>query len=382
MKCQKNKFLLNKKYAYLNCAYMAPLMKKVEKAGKKGVTVKRQPNLIEPDDFFKDIKRLKTLFSKLINNPEVNRIALIPSTSYGISTVVNNIEINAGDNVVICKDQFPSNVYPWKNKCDENDAELILVAPPETLEHRGKKWNENIIDSISEKTKAVSLGHVHWTDGTMFDLKTLRKKCNEVGAALIVDGTQSIGALPFDIQDIKPDALIVSGYKWLLGPYSIGLAYYGSRFDKGKPIEQNYINRINSEKFSELVNYQDEYQEGAHRFEVGEKSNFILNPMLIESLKQINLWGVENIQNYCRSLVEPFIKKVLALGLKVEEDKYRGSHLFGIKIPEEHMPALQKQLKVHRVSVSVRGNYLRVSPNVYNDDRDMNKLYRALKTVF
>jgi len=361
---------------------MAPLMKKVEKAGKKGITVKRQPNLITTNDFFKDTKRLKTLFSQLINNLEPNRIAIIPSTSYGIGTVVNNIEINNGDNVVVCKDQFPSNVYPWKNKCDENHAELIIVAPPDTDKLRGKKWNENILSSINQKTKAVSLGHVHWADGTLFNLKAIRKRCDEVGAALIIDGTQSIGALPFDIEAIKPDALIVSGYKWLLGPYSTGLGYYGPMFDGGKPIEQNWTNRLNSENFSELVNYQDEYQEGAHRFEVGEKSNFILNPMLIESLKQINLWGVENVQKYCQELVEPFIEEVVALGLRVEDSAYRASHLFGIKIPDDHIPALQKQLKVHKVSVSVRGSYLRVSPNVYNDRRDMNKLLNALKTVF
>ncbi|MGL1885034.1 MAG: aminotransferase class V-fold PLP-dependent enzyme [Reichenbachiella sp.] len=382
MNNQKNKFLLNKKYGFLNCAYMAPLLKKSENAGRKGISRKRQPNLIGPDDFFHDVKTIKLLFSELINNPEPTRIAMIPSASYGIGNAVNNIEINKDDNVVVTMDQFPSNIYPWKTKCDQNEAELKIIAAPDTKEKRGQKWNEEILNAIDNKTKAVAIGHVHWADGTLFDLMAIRAKCDEVGAYLVIDGTQSIGALPFDVQQVKPDALIVASYKWLLGPYSLGVAYYGTKFDKGQPIEQNWINRKDSDDFAGLVNYQDEYQSSAHRFEVGEKSNFILNPMLIASLKQILNWEVENIQDYCKTLSEPFIDQFREMGLYIEQSDARSSHLFGIEIPVDKIESLQTQLKAHKVSVSMRGQYMRVSPHVYNDERDFNKLAKALKATF
>ncbi len=381
MNCQRKKFNLNKKFAYLNCAYMASLLKKVEKAGIEGIKAKRQPNKVSGEDFFKDAETLRILYSDLINNPEPNRIVMIPSVSYGIGNVVNNIPVGKGENIVLTDGQFPSNVYPWKNHCDKHGADLILVAAPDTEEQRGKKWNEEILKAITQKTKAVSLGHVHWADGTLFDLKAIRKKCDEVGAALIIDGTQSIGALPFDIQEIKPDALIVAGYKWLLGPYTSGLAYYGPRFDQGDPIEQNWINRLHSDDFANLVNYQDEYMEGALRYGMGQQSNFIANPMLIASIKEIRKWGVDNIQQYCQDLIQSPLQEVKQLGLYVEESSARGAHLFGIKFPKEKMETLSTALKVNRVSVSIRGEFIRVSPHVYNDERDMKKLIQALKAA-
>lgn len=379
MNCQRKKFNLKRKFAYLNCAYMAPLLKKVETAGIEGIKAKRQPTKIGGEDFFKDADTLRILFSDLINNPEPNRIVMIPSASYGIANVVHNIPVQKGENVVLTKDQFPSNVYPWKNHCEKHGADLILVAAPDTEEQRGRKWNENILAAITEKTKAVSLGQVHWADGTLFDLKAIRQRCDEVGAAMIIDGTQSVGAYPFDVQELKPDALIVAGYKWLMGPYTSGLAYYGSRFDQGEPIEQNWINRKNSSDFANLVRYQDEYEEGALRYGMGQQSNFIANPMLIAAIKQLRHWGVENIQNYCADLIAEPLKEIKKMGLYVEDAESRGAHLFGIKFPQDRMENLVKALKVHRVSVSIRGEFIRVSPHVYNDDKDFNKLLRALK---
>lgn len=379
MNCQRKKFNLNRKFAYLNCAYMAPLLKKVEKAGISGIKAKRQPNKVSADDFFKDVKTIRHIYSDLINNQDPNRIVMIPSVSYGIGNVVNNIEIKKGENVVLTAGQFPSNVYPWKNKCEKQEAELVFVSAPDTTDKRGEKWNGDILANINNKTKAVSLGHVHWADGTLFQLAEIRKKCDDVGAALIIDGTQSIGAYPFDIQEIKPDALIVAGYKWLLGPYTSGLAYYGPRFDKGEPIEHNWINRLESENFANLVNYQDEYESGSLRFGMGQQSNFIANPMLIAAIKQIRQWGVQSIQEYCQTLIAPLMQEVKEMQLFVEDDEARGAHLFGIKFPQDKLENLSLSLKKNRVSVSVRGDYIRVSPHVYNDEKDINKLIRSLK---
>ncbi|MCV9388366.1 aminotransferase class V-fold PLP-dependent enzyme [Reichenbachiella ulvae] len=380
MKCQKSKFLLNKKYAYLNCAYMAPLLKKAEKAGRKGIAKKRQPNLISPDDFFHDLDTIKLLYSQLIN-AEKERITMIPSVSYGMAQVVHNLDLLKDENIVVCGDQFPSNVYPWMTACKNADAELKIIEVPDTTENRGKQWNEKILEAIDQKTKVIALGHTHWADGTLFDLMAIRKRCDEVDALLIIDGTQSIGALPFDVQEIKPDALVVAAYKWLLGPYSIGIAYYGEKFDQAEPIEQNWINRRDSEDFTGLVNYKDDYQPGADRFGVGEKSNFILNPILIESLKQVIRWQPAEIQTYCSELMAPAIEEIQSMGYYIEKDEDRSAHLFGILIPKEKQAAIATALKVNKVSVSMRGSFMRVSPHVYNDERDVNKLLRAFRSV-
>ena len=382
MKCQKNKFLLTRKEAYLNCAYMSPQLKKVENVGRKGLAMKRKPHKIAPEDFFKDGEEVRKQFSKLINSSEPLRSVLIPSVSYGMGTVTKNVSIKKGENIIVLGDQFPSNVYPWMRVCKENDAILKTVKAPDTLENRGKKWNAEIISAIDEKTKVVAISHVHWADGTLFDLEAIRVATSQVGALLVIDGTQSIGALPFDVEKIKPDALVCASYKWLLGPYGIGMAYFGSAFDNGIPLEENWINRKNSEDFANLVNYQKEYREGALRYEVGEHSNPILTPMLLQALKQLNHWQPDFIQEYCKKLVSESLAEIQELGLFVEKESYRSHHLFGIKYPADKLDALQKSFKQNKVKISIRGEFIRVSPNVYNDELDMKKLVRSIKQVF
>jgi selenocysteine lyase/cysteine desulfurase len=289
------------------------------------------------------------------------------------------LKINASDNIIVATEQFPSNYYPWHKLSIEKGFQVKAIAPPLVLEGRGRNWNERILNSIDAKTKLVALGHVHWADGTLFHLQEIRKRTREVGALLVIDGTQSVGALPFDASIIQPDALICGGYKWLMGPYSLGLAYYGEYFDNGNPLEENWINRLNSENFAGLVNYQNEYQPGALRYEVGEHSNFILVPMLLAALKQLNLWKPKNIQEYCAKISSKAISQLRENDFWIEDEKNRGQHLFGIRLPERiDKEKLKLRLQKNKISVSFRGDAIRVSPNVYNTEAEMLKLAKVL----
>ncbi|MDE0471768.1 MAG: aminotransferase class V-fold PLP-dependent enzyme [Ekhidna sp.] len=377
MKCQREKFNLQRKYAYLDCAYMSPLLKKVENAGIKGIKRKRKPFHITPADFFEEANTIRQLYARLIDTPEPDRIVLIPSVSYGIANVVRNLPFNSGK-ILITDGQFPSNVYPWQSLNRNRFVVEIIKAP--ASENRGANWNEELLDSIDEETRVVALGHIHWSDGTLFELKKIRSRLNEVGGLLIVDGTQSVGALPFSVKEIRPDALICGAYKWLMGPYSIGLAYYGKVFDEGKPIEESWLNRSNSEDFTKLANYQPKYQSGSLRYEVGEHGNFILVPMLHAAIKQLLRWTPEGIQNYCDTLMENAISKLQCLGYLIQNKNHRANHLFGIRHPEAALlEALKKSFKKNRVSVSFRGEVIRISPHVYNDELDVKKLLKAMK---
>ncbi|MBL6447408.1 aminotransferase class V-fold PLP-dependent enzyme [Fulvivirga sp. 29W222] len=365
---QSKLFSLPKDHIYLNCAYMSPLLKRVEEAGIMGIKGKSNPTSISPSDFFKNTEILREEFGKLISTEDHNRIVIIPSASYGISTVAKNVDVSKGQNIIVMEEQFPSNYYPWKSLVDKNGAELRTVKAPKLTEGRGKAWNEKILESIDENTKLVAMTHVHWADGTLYDLKAIRKKTQEVGALLIIDGTQSVGALPFNINDIQPDALICAGYKWLLGPYSIGLAYYGKAFDNGEPLEENWINRAKSEDFSGLVNYQDSYQPGSLRYEVGEHSNFILVPMMLEAVRQINTWGPENIQTYCHNITKDALNRLKGTPYIFENDQYRAQHLFGIRATKGLDTARLKELMARdNIHVSVRGDAVRISPHLYNN---------------
>jgi selenocysteine lyase/cysteine desulfurase len=293
--------------------------------------------------------------------------------------VAKNISLSPGDEILIVDEQFPSNVYPWMRIAKEAGAIIKTISPPKVLDNRGKIWNQRILDAITTKTKLVACGHIHWADGTLFDLVSIRNRTTEVGALLVVDGTQSIGALPFDLAEIKPDALIAAGYKSMMGPYSIGIAYYGPAFDDGIPIEENWINRYESENFANLVNYNERYQPGALRYEVGEHSNFILVPMLLEALKMLNIWKPENVQSYCQSLISNAVDRLREYEYWIEDEGYRAANLFGIRLPNSiSMNEAKERLTRANVFVSYRGDCIRVSPQIYNQSEDMDALVNAL----
>jgi selenocysteine lyase/cysteine desulfurase len=377
--CKHSKFTLSPGITYLNCSYLSPLLKSVEKAGIRGLRLKRNPAQVSPADFFTEVDNLRAAYARLVNALDEKRIVVIPSVSYGMANVVQNLNLKANQNIVVAGEQFPSNYFPWQRACEESKARLKVVDAPETTQGRGKIWNERMLEAISTDTRAVALAHTHWTDGTKFDLAAIRRRTNEVGALLIIDGTQSVGALPFDISVIKPDALICAGYKWLLGPYGIGLAYYGEYFNNGKPVEENWINRLNSEDFSALVNYQAAYQPGALRYEVGEHSNFILVPMMLKAVDQLSRWGISNIQEYCSAISKDAIAKLKEKDFWIEDDAYRGGHIIGLRLPAgKDIEKIKSALLKNKIYVSFRGNAIRVAPNVYNDEKDLKKLVKVL----
>jgi selenocysteine lyase/cysteine desulfurase len=358
---------------------MSPLLKKAEKAGVKALRLKRNPVNIAPADFFSGGELLREEYAKLINASDAKRIAIIPSVSYGMASVAANIKIGKGDELIVAGDQFPSNFYTWERLCQDTSATLRIVKAPDDLIERGKKWNEKILTSITKDTKVVALAHTHWTDGTKFDLEKIRSRTREVGALMIIDGTQSVGALPFDLQKFQPDALVCAGYKWLLGPYSIGLAYFGEYFSNGKPIEESWMNRLNADDFTALVSYQQNYQPGALRYDVGEHSNFTLVPMMTRAVEQLNQWSPENIQAYCKSITEKPLEILKSKGFWMEDEEYRGHHLIGLRLPIGiDLEKIKALLLKNKIYVSYRGNAIRVAPNVYNDEADLNKFVRVL----
>ncbi|MDH3649444.1 MAG: aminotransferase class V-fold PLP-dependent enzyme, partial [Saprospiraceae bacterium] len=333
LQCQRSRFDLSDDVTYLNCAYLSPLLNSSVTAGIAGMRRKARPHNVFKDDFFDPLKELQEVFAKLIDCRNSQRIAFQPSASYGMATVVKNLVPKPGGNVVLLQDQFPSHVYAFRAFAAEHNLEVRTVKPLVTDVDGINPWNQAILDAIDEDTVCVSCPHIHWADGTIIDLNAIREKTFQHKARFVVDGTQSIGALPFSIEALQPDALICSAYKYLLGPYTSCLSYYGPTFDGGSPLEYNWITRVDSDQFGHLVNYKEEFRPFAFRYNMGECSNFIMIPMLLDSIKQILAWGSANIQSYCRSIVEPFLVGVARKGYGFES-RDRANHLFGIYLSD------------------------------------------------
>ena len=371
---QRHLFDIPDEVAYLNCAYMGPLMRPVVAAGDRGVRAKARPWGISPGDFFDEGERARERFARIIG-ADAEGVALVPSASYGLSCAARNLAVAPGDGLVVLAEQFPSNVYTWREVSETRGASLVTVPRPEDDD-----WTRAALDRIDERTAVAALPHCHWTDGGRLDLARIGARCREVGAALVLDLTQSAGALRFDAGPVQPDYVVCAGYKWLLGPYSLGFLWVAPERREGRPIEFNRIGRAGAEDFARLVDYRDEYQPGARRFDVGERSNFILLPMLNAALEQILAWGVEAIETTLAARTADVASRAGGLGLGSAPADLRAGHFLGLRFPGGGLPSgLLAALAAEQVYVSVRGASMRVTPHLYNTSEDVDRLFAALE---
>ena len=376
----KSLFSLPDGLRYLNCAYMAPLSRRVAAAGHAALERLGAPSRVPPSDFFDPCDEVRARFARLVNVTDPQRIALIPSVSYAMATVARNADVTAGRNLVIVEGQFPSNVHVWRRLATARRAELRSVPAPRTGGARARGWNEAVLAAIDERTALVAVPPFHWTDGSRFDLEAIGSRARDRGAAVVVDGTQAVGAVPFDCARVAPDALVCAGYKWLTGPYSVGVAYFGPAFDGGVPLEENWITRRGSDDFANLATARDEYRPGAVRYDVGERSNFVLLPMLGAALAQVLEWGPTAVEAHTRTLTDAAAADLRDLGCGIEEDAWRAPHLLGVRLPARLAPAaLARELHRRHISVSVRGRALRVAPHLYNDADDLAALVDVVR---
>src|ERR1039457_873103 len=248
--CQRHLFDIPADVAYLNGAYMSPLMKPVIEAGATALARKAHPWELTPDKFFTGSDEFRTTAAQLLDC-SADCIAIVPSASYGIATAARNLPIKKGQRILVLAEQFPSNYYSWQRLAEDTGASLKVVPWPDD----NNDWTAATLNSLTADVAIAALPHVHWTSGGRLDLVRIGAACRKIGAALVLDLTQSLGALPFSVGDVRPDFAVAASYKWLLGPYSVGLLYVAPKWQNGRPLEENWIQRANASDLSSLLLY-------------------------------------------------------------------------------------------------------------------------------
>jgi selenocysteine lyase/cysteine desulfurase len=223
----------------------------------------------------------------------------------------------------------------------------------------------------------VAVLATHWTDGGSVDLAAIGTRAREAGAALVVDASQAMGAVPLDLAAIQPDYLVTVGYKWLLGPFALGYLYVAEQHRDGVPLEENWISRHGSQDFGALVDYQDRYQPGARRFDVGQRTLFETTPMANAALRQLLAWEVPRVAATLGQVTGRIQREVEALGLPLTTPD-RDPHMLGIGLPGQARAAAAGALAEAGVHVGIRGSSLRVSPHLWTTDQDVQRLVDAL----
>ncbi|MHA6332584.1 aminotransferase class V-fold PLP-dependent enzyme [Qipengyuania sp. CAU 1752] len=371
--CQRHRFAIPDEVHYLNCAYMGPLSHDVSAAMTQGAQAKQAPWNVRPQDFFTLSEQFRERAAR-IAGVAADNIAIVPSCSYALAIAARNLPIERGQQIVLLADQFPSNVYVWRELAAREGGEIVTVQRDEQT-----CWTAAVLDAIGPDTAIVAVPNCHWADGRIIDLEQVGEKCRQHGAALVLDLTQSLGAMPIDFDAVKPDFAVAACYKWLLGPYGIGMLYVAPRHHDGEPIEHNWINRGGAQDFARLVDYRDDYQPGARRFDMGEKSNPPLLAGAGVAMDFLLEFGNDAIAEELASQTEAIAREADAIGLAAAPQGTRAPHFLALGFPGGVPAGLTDSLAERHVHVSLRGSSLRVTPHLYNNARDHAALIETLQ---
>jgi selenocysteine lyase/cysteine desulfurase len=365
-----NIFELDPAVTYLNCASMSPLLKSARQAGMDALDARATPWAMTKKEWFDDSEVLRELVARVFQTSQEN-IAFAPAASYGMATVCKNIRPKKGQSIVILDKQFPSNVYAWEHLSQKHDLSLVRVK-----QEKDKSLTDSVISAIQSNTALIAIPNCHWMDGTYIDLEKVSVKVKSVGALLVLDLSQSLGALPINIEKVDPDFAVAAGYKWMLGPYGLGYMYIAPRWQQEwEPLENTWLVRQNSEDFSRLTDYTPQFKTGAKKFDFGEYLMLSLRSMSIAGVKQILEWGVDKIQAYSKSLTDIIKDHNRAQGLSVNESV---GHIVAIPFGKRDPVKVKQALANKNINVSYRDAFIRVSPHLYNTREEVELLISTI----
>jgi len=368
---QRHLFDVPRDIAYLNTASFGPRLKSVTAAGREAIDLTGAPWGVEPHHFFDPVERLRSTVGRLLGD-DGEGVALVSSISYGIGVAAANLVVGDGRTVVVLEEQFPSNVYPWRAKVATQGGEIVTV--PRTSDG----WTEGLLTAIDQRTAIVAVPNCHWTDGSSVDLIEVGEAARSVGAALVVDASQSFGVMALDVKKVKPDFVATVGYKWQLGFYGLAYLWVAEEHRSGSPLEEGWIARKDAEDFAGLVHYTDIYESGARRFDMGERSNFIGIAMANAAMDQIEEWRIDRISESLGSVTATIAAQLSEFGWQTAPDGQRSPHLIGIRHPRGLPNGLVESLYTAGVSVSVRGDSVRIGPYLHSTEEDVDRLVPAL----
>jgi selenocysteine lyase/cysteine desulfurase len=374
MNTQRHLFDIPDDLAYFNCAYYSPLLNESRNRLLEGVKSKSHPWERTAPDFFTDAEKIRRSAAELFGG-DSDGYAIIPSVSYGISTAARAIKplLAKGDSILILEEGFPSNVLPWMRVAKETGAGLTKVAVP-----ADGNWTKAIINRIDKNVKVLALFTCHWTNGAYIDLVSIRNAIANSGIIMAIDATQSLGAMPFQLDKVKPDFLVAAGYKWLLCPYGFTIMYVSERWRNSRPLEESWQARENAEDFASLVLSSDNYMSGARRFDVGQKGTPTILPGVIPAFEQLRSWGVDHISDSLIEINKRIADHLSSLGFQVTDSSLRSPHMFGATIPGRYKGNLVAELSKRKIYISQRGDSVRFSPHLYISSLDIDRLLGAL----
>lgn len=361
---------------YLDCAYQGPFPRTTVERIHQAIELKSRPDRLKAPEYFGLPDRVRTRLARL-TGVDASEIALTTSATQGIGIAAAGLPLGPGDEVVVASTNFPSNLFTWLHLRRKGVSVKVIKPAQDDV------TVDQVAAALTPRTRVLALDWVSYSTGYRIDLAAFGSLIHERGGILVVDGTQGVGANELDLHALPVDLMACAAYKMLLGPYGTGFAYIAcellNRLDLAVV---NWYSVKGAEDFDALPSEEFGLIDDARKFDAGETGNFINLHGLDASLEFVESATIRGINNHCRRLLQRLAEGLHAQGYRLSAASLPGHESSILAFHASTRPAtaeLHRKLAAQHVEVSLRGGMIRVSPHLYNDQSDVDRLLEVVK---
>jgi selenocysteine lyase/cysteine desulfurase len=361
---------------YLNLAGQSPMPKVAHRAVQAAIEWKKFPHHIADSAYFEVPNRIRASIATLID-AKAEEIALTTGASTGMSAVAYGLTWKPGDEVLTAKGEFPLQYATWKPMEAREGIVMKVVAPRDRF-----ITADDFLAAMTTKTRMVSVSLVRFDNAVRLDAARIAAACHAQGALLLLDVSQCCGGIPLNVDELGADFLVCAGYKWLLSPYGTGFFWCKNEHtEKMRPGPFYWAAQEGAENFSSLSCESPKAVPGARRWDMAETSNYFNFAAMDASLQFVLEFGPETVEAHNRKLIDFLFERLpkdRCVPASPLDSVRRGPYgCFAARSPEKTAELYHKLAK-EKIITSLREGNIRVSPHLFNTERDIDRLITAI----
>ena len=365
----RSEFPITEQYAFMNHAAVSPLPTRVTDAVESLFREFSHYGIARYPHWEQRVREVRGLFAKLIH-ADVNEIAFVGSTSEGLSTVASGLQWKKGDTVLVPEADFPANIYPWMNL--ERQGVTVRFIPKK----EGKYSIKDIESVLSPRTRLISVSSVDFLSGFYCDLDALGEFCQKKGILFCVDAIQSLGLIPMDVKKLGVHFLTAGGHKWLLSTMGCGCLFISK--DVNHLIHPDRVGWKSVGDEENFFRVHFNLKPDALRFEPGTMNvaGIYCLGAAIELLFEV---GVKRIHKNVLTLTDILFHELEDRKVKIITPKERNERSGIVSfVPSSNPSLLWRHFNENSIMVSLRDNFIRLSPHFYNNSEDVSRFLKVL----
>jgi selenocysteine lyase/cysteine desulfurase len=361
---------------YLNFAAHAAIPRVALDAVQASVAEKMRPHIVDDQSFFSVARSVRQSLATLIG-ASPDEIALTTGAGAGLTTIAYALKWAAGDEVIIASGEFPAHYATWKPMEAREGIKVQITHPQGQFIQSG-----DLIAAMTPRTRVISVSHVRFDDGSVLDTSTLAAACKRTGTLLVLDISQSCGAIPLDVRSLDADFIVCAGYKYLLGPFGTGFLWASPDIlGSLRPGPYNWLSQ-DVESFARLNYVDPRPARTLSRWDAAETSSkYNFNLTVMEASTRFVLDATPAlIRDHNQALISHFFEG-LPDGVRLASPRQASQRgVFGcIEVgSRSDTESLYQTLRDERFVVALREGKIRVAPHLLNSTDDMDRLLVVL----